>query len=74
MASHRSVRLLNQYYKSNEGFKSWVKSNEMWFKENPEVFRQLIQNPKMLNMFMDLMVVNSPKIQKRLRRVRRRQR
>ncbi|GED33328.1 hypothetical protein [Brevibacillus centrosporus] len=72
MSAYRPIRRLNQYYKSNTGFKSWVKANEQWFKENPDVFNQLLRNPNMVNLFMDLMVMNSPRIEKRLRRQGRR--
>lgn len=68
MCAYRPIRRLNQYYKSNEGFKAWIKANEQWFKENPDVFKQLLRNPTMVNLFMDLMVMNSPRIEKKLRR------
>ncbi|RNB75630.1 hypothetical protein [Brevibacillus panacihumi] len=74
MSAYRPVRRLNQYYQSNEGFKAWVKLNEKWFRENPEVFRQLLQNPNMVNLFMDLMVMNAAKIQKRLGKMKRKRR
>lgn len=69
-----SIRRLNRYYQNNEGFKAWVKANEKWFRENPEVFQQLLKNPTMLNLFMDLMVMHSPRIQRKLRRTARRER
>ncbi|MFD2370889.1 hypothetical protein ACFSO0_13220 [Brevibacillus sp. GCM10020057] len=68
MCAYRPIRRLNQYYKSNEGFKAWIKANEQWFKENPNVFKQLLRNPNMVNLFMDLMVMNAPRIEKRLHR------
>lgn len=68
MRGNRPVRRLNEHYKSNQGFKAWVKANEQWFKENPEVFNQLLSNPNMINLFMDLLVLNSSRIQKRLHR------
>ncbi|MFE1628467.1 hypothetical protein ACFLFF_17085 [Brevibacillus reuszeri] len=68
MSAYRPVRRLNNYYKSNDGFKAWIKANEQWFKENPEVFKQVLRNPNMVNLFMDLVVMNSPQIQKRLRK------
>jgi len=68
MSAYRPMRRLNQYYKSNEGFKAWIKANEQWFKENPDVFKQLLRNPNMVSLFMDLMVMNSPRIEKRLHR------
>lgn len=71
MRTNRPVRYLNRYYKQNEGFKAWVKVNEHWFRENPEVFKQLLHNPNMVNLFMDLMVMNSSQIQRRLRRMAR---
>ncbi|MCM3081068.1 hypothetical protein [Brevibacillus invocatus] len=74
MRGNRPVRRLNEHYKSNQGFKAWVKANEQWFKENPEVFQQLLSNPNMINLFMDLMVMNSSRIQKRLRKAGRKQR
>ncbi|CAM3578824.1 hypothetical protein EDM52_19505 [Brevibacillus invocatus] len=74
MRGNRPVRRLNEHYKSNQGFKAWVKANEQWFKENPEVFQQLLSNPNMVNLFMDLMVMNSSRIQKRLRKAGRKQR
>lgn len=74
MRGNRPVRRLNEHYKSNQGFKAWVKANEQWFKENPEVFQQLLSNPNMVNLFMDLMVMNSSRIQKRLRNAGRKQR
>lgn len=74
MRGNRPVRRLNEHYKSNQGFKAWVKANEQWFKENPEVFNQLLSNPNMINLFMDLMVLNSSRIQKRLRKAGRKQR
>ena len=72
MGADRPVRRLNTYYKSNDAFKAWIKANEQWFSENPEVFQQMLRNPKMVNLFMDLMVMNSPRIQKRLGRIARR--
>lgn len=74
MRGSRPIRRLNEYYKSNQGFKTWVKANEQWFKENPEVFKQLLSNPTMVNLFMDLMVVNSSRIQKRLHKASRKKR
>jgi hypothetical protein len=74
MSAYRPVRRLNAHYKSNDGFKAWVKANEQWFKENPDVFRQMMSNPSMVNLFMDMMVANSPRIQKKLNRRRRGQR
>jgi len=74
MSAYRPVRRLNNYYKSNDGFKAWIKANEQWFKENPEVFKQVLRNPNMVNLFMDLMVMNSPRIQKRLRKFGRKSR
>lgn len=68
----RPIRDLNKHYKRNQAFKQWVKANEAWFKENPEVFQQLVRNPNMVNLFMDLMMVNSPRIQRKLRRLGRR--
>ncbi|MGZ0050296.1 hypothetical protein [Brevibacillus gelatini] len=68
MSAYRPVRRLNNHYRSNQGFKAWIKANEQWFKENPEVFKQVMSNPNMVNLFMDLMVMNSPRIQRRLRR------
>ncbi|QQE75583.1 hypothetical protein KDJ56_06355 [Brevibacillus composti] len=68
MSAYRPIRRLNRYYKTNDGFRSWVKANEKWFRENPEVFQQMLRNPHMVNLFMDLMVLNSPRIQRRLRR------
>jgi hypothetical protein len=67
----RPIRHLNRYYKNNRGFKAWVKANEQWFRENPDVFQQLLKNPNMLNLFMDLMVMHSPHIQRKLRRASR---
>lgn len=72
MKTNRPVRRLNDYYKSNQGFKTWVKMNEQWFLQNPEVFQQLLRNPNMVNLFMDLLVMNSSRIQKKLGRVKRR--
>lgn len=74
MSAYRPIRQLNHYYKSNQAFKSWIKQNEKWFKQNPEVFNQMLRNPKMVNLFMDLMVMNSPRIEKKLRRINRNQR
>ncbi|MDH4618754.1 hypothetical protein [Brevibacillus sp. AY1] len=74
MRGNRPVRRLNEHYKSNQGFKAWVKANEQWFKENPEVFQQLLSNPNMINLFMDLMVMNSSRIQKKLRKAGRKPR
>ncbi|USG67214.1 hypothetical protein NDK47_07975 [Brevibacillus ruminantium] len=68
MSAYRPIRRLNRYYKSNEGFRSWVMANEQWFRENPEVFRQMLSDPHMVNLFMDLMVMDSSRIQRRLRR------
>ncbi|CAM5785140.1 MULTISPECIES: hypothetical protein [Brevibacillus] len=70
MSAYRPIRRLNRYYKRNDGFRSWVKANEQWFRENPEVFQQVLHNPNMVNLFMDLMMMNSAQIQKRLRRMR----
>jgi len=72
MSSYRSVRRLNRHYKSNEGFKAWVRANEQWFKDNPDVFKKLLSNPSMVNLFMDHMVQHSPRIERRLRRLKRR--
>jgi len=69
MSAYRPVRRLNNYYKSNDGFKAWIKANEQWFKENPEVFKQVLRNPNMVNLFMDLMVMNSPRIQKKAAKI-----
>lgn len=63
----RAIRNLNRYYKENPGFREWIRANEAWFRKNPEVFRQLVKNPNMLNTFMDLMVMNSPRIQRKLK-------
>jgi hypothetical protein len=65
---------LKKYYKSNAGFKQWVKANERWIRENPEVFRQMLSNPTMVNLFMDLMVMNAGRIQRKASRANRRQR
>ncbi|MDF2680260.1 MAG: hypothetical protein K0R47_1450 [Brevibacillus sp.] len=70
MGAYRSVRRLNKYYKSNDGFKAWVKANEQWFRENPDVFKQMLRNPSMVNLFMDQMVQHSPRIERRLSRLR----
>ncbi|MFS0555318.1 hypothetical protein [Brevibacillus sp. 179-C9.3 HS] len=69
MSAYRPVRQLNNYYKSNHAFKKWIKANEQWFKQNPDVFNQMLRNPKMVNLFMDLMVENSPRIEKKLRKM-----
>ncbi len=61
------IRNLNRYYRENPGFRAWIRANETWFRKNPEVFHQLIQNPNMLNTFMDLMVMNAPRIQRKLK-------
>ncbi|MED4781291.1 hypothetical protein [Brevibacillus choshinensis] len=74
MSAYRPVRRLNKYYKSNEGFKAWVKANEQWFRENPGVFKQVLSNPSMVNLFMDQMVQHSPRIERRLRRLSRKRR
>ncbi|WNC13239.1 hypothetical protein [Brevibacillus brevis] len=74
MSSYRPIRRLHQHYKSNAGFRSWIDANERWFKENPDEFKQLLRNPNMVNLFMDLMVMNSARIEKRLRRAGRRKR
>ncbi|MDC0761826.1 MULTISPECIES: hypothetical protein [Brevibacillus] len=74
MSAYRPVRQLNDYYKSNEGFKKWIRANEQWFKQNPEVFNQMLRNPKMVNLFTDLMIMNSPRIEKKLKKWRRNQR
>jgi len=66
-----AIRRLNRYYKHNQGFQAWVKANEQWFRKNPEVFQQLLRDPTMINLFMDLMVMHSPRIQKKLRRTAR---
>ena len=70
MSPNRPVRSLNEYYRSNEGFRAWVNLNEKWFRQNPEVFRQLLRNPNMVNLFMDLLVMNAPNIEKKLNRRR----
>jgi hypothetical protein len=64
----KPVRRLNRYFKENPGFQEWIKNNEKWLKENPHVFRQLVRNPNMLNLFFDLMVMNSSQIQRKLRK------
>lgn len=74
MAANRPIRSLNRYYKSNPAFRQWVKANEAWFQENPEVFEQLLRNPNMVNLFMDLMVVDSSRIQQKLNRMKKRKR
>ncbi|ATF14694.1 hypothetical protein HPY28_19770 [Brevibacillus sp. HB1.2] len=74
MSAYRPVRQLNDYYKSNDGFKKWIRANEQWFKQNPEVFKQMLRNPKMVNLFTDLMIMNSPRIEKKLKKWRRNQR
>jgi hypothetical protein len=71
MSAYRPISRLNRYYKNNKGFKAWVKANEQWFKENPEVFQQLLRNPNMVSLFMDLMIMNSSRIQRKLGRMRR---
>jgi len=68
----RPIRRLNRYYKENLGFQKWVQANEAWFRENPEVFQQIVKNPNMLSMFMDLMVLNASRIQRKLQRTGRR--
>jgi len=68
MSPNRPVKTLNAYYKNNEGFRAWVDMNEKWFRQNPEVFRQLLRNPNMVNLFMDLLVMNAPHIEKKLNR------
>ncbi|MFC8685700.1 hypothetical protein [Brevibacillus porteri] len=74
MSAYRPVRQLNHYYKSNDAFKKWIRANEQWFKQNPEVFNQMLRNPKMVNLFTDLMIMNSPRIEKKLKKWRRNQR
>ncbi|NGQ97282.1 hypothetical protein G3578_19265 [Brevibacillus sp. SYP-B805] len=64
----KPIRQLNRYYKENPGFQQWIQANERWLRENPRVFRQLLRNPNMLNLFMDLMVLNSSKIERKLKR------
>lgn len=71
MSAFRPIRSLNRYYKSNPGFRAWVKANETWFRQNPEVFQQLVKDPNMVNLFTDLMVMHSPHIQRKLRRASR---
>jgi hypothetical protein len=72
MAKSLPIRRLNQYYRKNPGFKAWVKANEQWFRDNPEIFEKMLNNPNMVNLFMDLMVLNSSQIQRKLRRRARR--
>ncbi|UYZ14647.1 MULTISPECIES: hypothetical protein [Brevibacillus] len=71
MSAYRPISRLNRYYKNNKGFRAWVQANEQWFKENPEVFQQLLRNPNMVNLFMNLMVMHAPRIQRKLGRMRR---
>lgn len=66
------VRRLNRYYRENPGFREWIRVNEAWLRENPDVFGQLLKNPNMMNMFLDLMVLNSSRVQRRLGRGKRR--
>ncbi|WP_255298490.1 hypothetical protein [Brevibacillus dissolubilis] len=68
----RPVKSLNRHYRHNKGFKEWVKANESYFKENPEVFSQLVREPMMVNLFTDMMMIHSPKIQRRLSKAARR--
>ncbi|WP_421617646.1 hypothetical protein ACAF76_005570 [Brevibacillus sp. TJ4] len=72
MSPYRRIRGLSNYYKSNEGFKEWVRQNDQWFQKNPDVFSQLMRNPKMVNLFMDYLATNSPLIEKKLGRIARR--
>ncbi|MBM7590812.1 hypothetical protein [Brevibacillus fulvus] len=67
----RTLKKLRRHYRNNPGFKQWVKANEAWFRQNPDTFRQLVRDPAMVNLFLDLLVVNSPEIDRKLRRSRR---
>lgn len=69
----RPLRKLNRYYRENAGFREWVRKNEEWLRDNPDVYAQLLKNPQMLNLFVDLMLVHSSRIQRKLRRYARKQ-
>ncbi|UFJ41579.1 hypothetical protein LOK74_03340 [Brevibacillus humidisoli] len=64
----RPVRQLNHYYKGNADFKAWVKANEKWFMEHPDLFHSVLKNPNMVNLFVDLLVMNAPRIERKLKR------
>lgn len=66
LRSGEPIHRLNQYYKKNPGFRSWVKANEEFFKQNPEVFQEFLQDPTMVNLFIDVLMMNANTINRRL--------
>ncbi len=66
MRAREPIHRLNQYYKKNSGFREWVRANEQFFQKNPQVFQEFMQDPTMVNLFLDVMMVNAEKIKQRL--------
>lgn len=65
----KPVNHLKQHYKENDGFRKWVKANEEWFMNNPNEFRRLVENPRMVNLFMEMMAANASRLDRRLKRL-----
>ncbi len=66
MRAEQPIRRLNRYYKRNPGFRQWVEANEQWFRQHPEVFEQLMEDPHMVNLFVDMLTLNAGKIKRKL--------
>lgn len=68
MRAGEPIHQLNKYYKKNPGFRKWVKANEQFFRQNPTVFEELVQDPNMVNLFIDVLMLQSETIKSRLSR------
>lgn len=66
MRAGKPIHQLNNYYKKNPGFRQWVKANEQFFQQNPAVFEEVVRDPNMVNLFIDVLMLNAASIKSRL--------
>lgn len=66
LRSGEPIHKLNQYYRKNSGFRKWVKANEEFFQQNPEVFQEFLEDPTMVNLFIDVLMMNANTIKRKL--------
>jgi hypothetical protein len=57
-----------KYMKKNPQLKSWMKTNDEWFRNNPQAIRSMIDNPEILASFNHSLIRKSGKLSKRIRK------
>lgn len=57
--------------KSKRDLKKWLKSNEQYFRNNPQIFKTMLNNPAFLASFNELMVSRKDKLARRIARLER---